>query len=461
MNTVSLAWRNLLRNRHRSVTTILTIVLGAVSILVFGGYIKNITYGMQTGFISTTGHLQIQRRGYFLRGSGNPAAYGITNYRKLIDRIERDPQIAAMATVVTPSLQLFGIAGNFEAGVSRTVMANGVIVEDQNRMRLWNDYDFPVTMPQMALTATADDAAVIGTGLARVLQLCSLLNVSNCQEPPAASDPGGANEPGDITALSALERTAPEAGTTQIEILASNVHGAPNTARLHVVKAELQGVKEFDDVFMAMHLREAQRLVYGSEDPQVTAIMVQLKHTRDIPAARARIERLLEDLHAKDDLEVLDFAVINPFYGQSVVMFDTIFTFISFLIGSLVLFMLSNTLRMSVVERTTEIGTLRAIGLRRGGIRWLFVCEGLMLGCIGSLVGVVVAFVVASAITNSGLTWTPPTYSRRFPIVVTFWRESRLILGTITALVLVAALSAWIPAQRASKLNIVDALRHV
>jgi putative ABC transport system permease protein len=48
-----------------------------------------------------------------------------------------------MLTVVTPTLQFGGIGGNFEAGASRTVMASGEVMADQNAMQTWNDYGFP------------------------------------------------------------------------------------------------------------------------------------------------------------------------------------------------------------------------------------------------------------------------------------------------------------------------------
>ncbi|MBL8460143.1 MAG: ABC transporter permease, partial [Zoogloea sp.] len=51
MNTLSLALRNLLRNRRRSLTTLLAMTVGLVAVLLFGGYRSNIIYGTQTGFV--------------------------------------------------------------------------------------------------------------------------------------------------------------------------------------------------------------------------------------------------------------------------------------------------------------------------------------------------------------------------------------------------------------------------
>src|SRR6185437_5109248 len=206
MKTFSLALRNLLRNRRRSLTTLLAMIVGAGAILVFGGYSRDITYGLQTGYVQRSGHLQIQHKDYFLYGSGNPTAYGIADYDKIIATIKADPVLSPMLTVVTPTLQLGGIAGNFGAGVSRTVISTGVVVENQNIMRKWNDYQFPRRASEAALTGTSENSVVVGNGVARVLQLCSSLKVRDCENAPAAkSADAGKAAPDDIAALSAME----------------------------------------------------------------------------------------------------------------------------------------------------------------------------------------------------------------------------------------------------------------
>lgn len=462
MKVAVIALRNLLRNRRRSLMTLLSLMIGTTAILLFGGYSHNINYAMQTRYVQTGGHLQIQHRDYFLYGSGNSAAYGIPDYEGIILAIRQDPVLAPMLNVVTPTLQLGGIAGNYSAGVSRTVIATGVVVEDQNRLRLWNEYGLRLPLRPSALTGTDEDAAVIGNGVARVLKLCGPLKVSHCAQPAPAARAGHVAAPADIIALSDLEQPVPAAGDdTRIELLAASAYGAPNVASLRVVKAEDQGVKELDDIALTLHLAKAQRLLYGNERPQATAIIVQLRHTREMEAAKARLETLLATNWPERPLAVRDFATLNPFYGQSMNMFAAIFNFIAVLIGAIVLFTVGNTMSMAVVERTAEIGTLRAIGARRGGIRRLFISEGLMLGVIGVVLGVLAALLIAALINHSGLTWLPPGRVERVPLGVRVWGETGLILGTAVALGLVAVVSAWWPAKRAAGMNIVDALRHV
>ncbi len=462
MKTFSLALRNLMRNRRRSLTTLLAMIIGLVAILIFGGYKSNIMYGSETGFVQSTGHLQIQYKDYFSEGGDNPTAYGISDYQRIIDTIKHDQVLAPMLTVVTPSLQLGGIAGNFSAGVSRSVMASGLVVEEFNQMLLWNDYGLKSYAEALPLVGSSPDAVVVGNGVARKLKLCHALKLQDCTQSATPTVTEGKQAPDDIAALSALEKSnLPQQEETRIEMLAATSHGAPNVASLSVVKAKNMGIKALDDVYLAMHLGQAQKLIYGNGTPQVTSIRIQLRHTSQIPAARERLSQLLATQFKSQPLEILDFRTLNPMFVQTAQFMDSMFGFISILIAVIVLFTIGNTMSTAVVERTVEIGTLRAIGLRRSGIRRLFLCEGVLLGLIGSIFGVLCALFIAYLINNSGLTWTPPGYSYAYLILVRVWQDMHLLVGSMIGLFAVAIGSAWWPANRASKMMIVDALRHV
>ena len=130
--------------------------------------------------------------------------------------------------------------------------------------------------------------------------------------------------------------------------------------------------------------------------------------------------------------------------------------------GVIVLFAVVNTMTMNVMERTNEIGTIRAMGVRRDGIRAQFVAEGWLLGAIGATVGVVLAFVGGSGDQHAGLTWTPPGNANPVPFRLAMPGSGRRsLLGTWLGLVLVATIAALLPANRAARLPVVDALRHV
>jgi len=116
---------------------------------------------------------------------------------------------------------------------------------------------------------------------------------------------------------------------------------------------------------------------------------------------------------------------------------------------------------MNVMERTNEIGTIRAMGVRRSGVRNQFLLEGVLIGAIGATVGTVLAFGVGIAVNHMGWSWIPPGNSSPTPFRVDVIGHPSLMLGTSLALTLIAMGAALIPATRAAKLSVVDALRHV
>jgi len=161
------------------------------------------------------------------------------------------------------------------------------------------------------------------------------------------------------------------------------------------------------------------------------------------------------------DLEIRDVFELNPTYGQTISMVRALFAFVASLLVVIVLFTVSNTMSIAIMERTEEIGTLRAMGVQRKGIRWLFIAEGMLLAATGWLAGVALAFVVAWGLERFGIPWSPPGMAIEIPVTARFWNAPLLIVLTGLGMALVSILSAWLPARRAAHMNIVDALRHV
>ncbi len=458
------AARNILRNARRSLMTGSAVAAGAAAMMLFGGFVGYIFAGLETSNVQRVGHLSVFRTGYFLFGSGNPAAYGIDDYRHVIDLVSRDATLRPMLNVVTPTQSLVGIAGNFSGGAeaSKTFLGVGLIPSERDRMRLWDEHRTGLARkPDSRLSDDDPARGLIGVGMARILGLCGALHVAQCPAPPA-HEAATAKPRADLLDLAGLESgsgEAPKDAAPHLELLGATVGGAPNVVRLAVAGAEPQGVRELDDNYIAMHLSLAQQLVYGRGEHKVTAIVLQLHRTEDVPLARARLERIIADNHL--DLEVRDFRDLSPFYVQVVGMFGTIFVFISLVMGVIVLFAVVNTMTMNVMERTNEIGTIRAMGVRRAGVRMQFILEGALIGAIGATIGAIVAFALALAVNHAGWSWVPPGNSAPTPFRVDVAGHPTLVLGTWLVLTLVAIAAALIPANRAARLSVVDALRHV
>jgi putative ABC transport system permease protein len=461
-----IALRNIFRNRRRSLMTAALVGMGSLAMLLFGGFVANIFLGLETGFVQNTGHLQVYRSGYFLFGPGNPAAYGIDDHQALMKDLVTDPVLAPMIAVITPSQSMVGIAGNFSNGISasKTFFGIGVVGADREAMRKWNPYNAGlVRAPDDRLNDPASNRAVIGRGVARILGLCAPLHVPDCPALEVPSQPATADkalDPALADLANAEQGAKPDPNALpHIDVLSATAGGAPNIVGLDVAGVDVQTVKEIDDNYVAMPLGVAQQLVYGRGPHKITALTLQLHNTKDIETARARLGSLIAERHLP--LEVRDFKELNPFYVQVRGMFSVMFIFLTLIMGIIVLFAVVNTMTMNVMERTAEIGTIRAMGVRRSGIRRQFLLEGAFLGLVGSTLGVILAFAGVWLINHGGFRWQPPGNTYPIPFTLAWPTNPALLFGAWFGLVLVATLATIPPSNKAAKSRIVDALRHV
>jgi putative ABC transport system permease protein len=442
------------------------VAMGSLALLLFGGFVTNIFAGLETGIVQNGGHLTVYRQGYFLFGPGNPAAYGIDDHEALMHDIETDPVLHGLIRVMTVTQSLVGIAGNFSGGASasKTFFGVGLVGTNREKMRKWNDYGAGrIYPPDDRLNDPSAARGVIGRGVARMLGLCAPLHIPNCPAPEPtklAASTAPPLDPGLVDLARGEQGSDTPADTTpRIDLLSATAGGAPNIVSLEVAGVDIQAVKELDDNYVAMPLALAQQLVYGRDTHKVTAIVLQLHHTADVPAARARLNAMIAERHLP--LEVRDFREMNPFFVQVVGMFSVIFMFLTIIMGLIVLFAVVNTMTMNVLERTNEIGTVRAMGVRRSGIRRLFLLEGALLGALGASAGVVLAFIGVWAINSGGFHWFPPGNTDPVPFKLAWPTGPALLLGSWLGLTLVATLATVPPSNRAARSRIVDALRHV
>jgi putative ABC transport system permease protein len=370
-----------------------------------------------------------------------------------------------MINVITPRVTAFGIAGNFELDRSKTFFGVGFVPSDRERMQTWDEYRVRVGEKHAALNMSNADPTrgVMGVGLAKILGLCAPLHVIDCVAPPVEAGSAAESSRGkrDFSALVDPEESLTKSSGRypQIDLLAATSSGAPNVVSLSIAQTHPQPVKEADDNYVGMPLALAQKLLFGRAEPKVTSVVLQLRHTADLPRARARLEELFR--LNRLDLEVHDFIELTPFYGQVIKLFSAIFVFIAIILCIIVLFSVANAMSMAVVERTNEIGTIRAMGVRREKVALQFLLEGSFLGVIGASVGCVLAVCLTASVNGSGLHWTPPGYTEHVPLRLLITAIPQLLPATWIGLVAIAAIAAFLPAGRASRLLVVDALRHV
>ncbi len=215
-------------------------------------------------------------------------------------------------------------------------------------------------------------------------------------------------------------------------------------------------VKELNDRYLATTLPSASRLLGVSG--VVSKLVVMLRPGRDDRSAKARLEVSLRNV--RPPLEVKSWRDLALFYNQVRLLYVGIFGFMGAILVVVVLLACANTMTMATTERIREIGTLRAIGTPPATIRKMFVAEGVVISSFGCLAGAVLALVVRAALNSSGIELPPPPgASHGMPIHVAFYPAT--YAAGFAAMVSTLALASYIPARRASRVPIVEALAHV
>jgi putative ABC transport system permease protein len=175
------------------------------------------------------------------------------------------------------------------------------------------------------------------------------------------------------------------------------------------------------------------------------------------PAHAADVSLALDRIFESQEIQTLsqDERAFNASFlaGFSAVL--SALDVISFVILSIMLLILGNTIAMGVRERTNEYGVLRAVGFLPKHIVFFVLSESLLLGIVGGVVGLCMAY----PFINYGMArWVEQNMGAYFPY---FRLEGAAIAGAVVVAMVVGLLAGAIPAWQASKLRVVDALRRI
>jgi ABC-type lipoprotein release transport system permease subunit len=120
-----------------------------------------------------------------------------------------------------------------------------------------------------------------------------------------------------------------------------------------------------------------------------------------------------------------------------------------------------NTLAIAVRERTREIGTLRAIGMQRRKVLWLFLLETALLGLAGAAGGALVAALVAALLNAIGIRIPEGMQLFLMQERLSFLLQPRAVVGEVLFLAAVTVAASLLPARRAARLKPITAMHHV
>nr|MBL8457267.1 ABC transporter permease [Zoogloeaceae bacterium] len=402
MKSIGLAARNLRRSVRRTSLALAIVCGGVVAFLLAGGFISWILVDMRESTIhSQLGHLQVTRPGFFREGLGDPYAYLLPSSLDALGAVS-DPRIRAVA----PRLAFSGLISKGDDTVS--FVGEGIDPQAEA----------PITraiaiVAGQDLTAASEDSLLLGEGLAANL---------------------GA-QPGD-----------------KVVLLATTAEGSVNAVELNVAGLFQTITKAYDDTALRAPIEVARRLM-RVEGATSWAILLDKTDSTDT---------VIADLRARlpsTEFEIIPWTELADFYNKTVELFTKQVGVVRILIAFIVVLSISNTLTMAVIERTSEIGTAMAIGVRRRGILVQFIWEGVLLGVMGGILGVLLGFMLSEIISAIGIPMPPPPGMARGYIGEIAISPTLALDAWLLAFLTTLAASIF-PALKASRLNIVDALRH-
>jgi putative ABC transport system permease protein len=201
------------------------------------------------------------------------------------------------------------------------------------------------------------------------------------------------------------------------------------------------GMSSDDRIFVP--LSALQKRLLGTTDLRLIAITATTQ--ADISAASIQVRKLMDRRHPGNPFEIKTQAELlqtsDSVSGIISLLLMSLAT-VSLVVGAIGI---TNIMLVSVTERTREIGVRRAIGATRTAVLWQFLAESLVLTGLGGSVGVMLA-IALSLVAGQLLQWPVPIVPQG-------------IVLAMSASILVGLSSGIYPARRASRLDVVDALR--
>lgn len=397
------AARNIGRHRGRTAMTLVAIAFGVCSLVLTGGFIADVYRQLGESLIhSHSGHLQLARSGFFDTGTRRPEAFVIDDADAIAKRISMRPDVQDAMSRISFS----GLLNKDRADMP--VIGEGV--EPAPEARLGTSLRF---VAGRALNASDRFAAVIGKGLADALAV----------------------NPGDMVVL-----------------LASAGAGELNTLDLDVVGVFESFSTDYDARAIQIPIDAARELL--ATDPGAANTIVVVLHDTSDTAQAAR--SIAGDL--REGLELRTWKQINDFYEKTVALYDRQFGVLRLIVLLMMLLAVANSVNMTVLERTAEFGTMRAVGRRGSDVFRLVLVENLLLGALGGAIGVAVGIVAALVLSAIGIPMPPPPNANTGYVAQIRLMPTEIALAFLTA-VAATVIACLLPARRAARIPVVDALR--
>ena len=397
-----LAMRNVFRARARSAITIGSLFFGVMMSLLLSGFAMGVGESLVAEAIeSRVGAIQVHRTGYFEKRDLQPLAFNLERNPEFEAKLRATPNV----TAITPRISFSGLLTNGSRGTIAVITAvdPGTVRDALPKIDLY--------LEGTPLQPGDRNGAHVGLELNRALDL----------------------KPG-----------------VPLMLQAQGLGGRDNALDLEP-RGVLSGQNPLEGKrAVTVPLAFAQSLL--GMDGKVTEYVVAIKDVGQLDATAAALRASLGQGY-----EVQTWEDLRPGLRDMRLVQRAILGVVSFIFLIIALFGVANTLLMSVLERTREIGTLLAVGMTRSMVARLFMLEALLQAVLGAAVGLGVAeLLITIARSRGGVTISWGVGQGYFHMMPT-------LLPAVPFIVVISAcvgsvLAAVSPAMRAARMRPVEAL---
>lgn len=354
MTFVTIAWGNLIRNKRRTLSTVAAIAIGVSMIVVTNGFTNGISTSMSDSLINQIdGHMRIQHRDYKKFSISDQERILIKDYRPLAAEVGKNPHVRA----VMPRVVTGGLMGKDD----KSTTFFGTISDFETLNTVLPDYGKNLIAGQL-LSRDDPDGVLVGQALAKSLNM-------------ALGD--------------------------ELVLLSKTVHGEQSNALVHVrgiVTFPQDPIVEQSFVVAGMSKALKENLLDIGEG--ATQLVVRIDDIGNVPAVERNLNRRFAELGLPWKVEPW---YESKGYSQMVGMFNGIGRVIMIVLTLMVGVVTSNALMMAFFERIREIGSLRAIGMRKTDIYRMLYTESAMVGTLGIAAGLGVGAALVLAAWHVGV----------------------------------------------------------
>jgi putative ABC transport system permease protein len=404
------AFRNVLRNYRRTILSGLSIMFAVMIVIYMWSFIMGMMTEVVDLFVqSTSGHIRVVNEEYLKREKMLPLNKNIANYQKVLEIVEKTEGVK----VVTPRIK-FGVLMEHE-GKNKPVF--GVGIEPQKEEQAMN---FSKKIIEGRPIAMGAEEVNVGALLARDLGL----------------KVGG-----------------------RLTVVTQTAYGSISAMNLKIVGIFSFGAAAIDRRTFYMPFDKAQYLL--DIPNRATEIFVLLENENKAPMIAAKIEK---EINASGVLKYKARAWQEQGF---VFVWMMLAKYIYMTIYALILFFASftilNTMFMAVMERTKEIGLMKALGMRNRQVTGMVLLEAMVIGFFASMIGAFFGGAISYGLSVAGIAFGGGMEGVDMAIPMVMYGEFSLVyifVGFFMG-IFFSFLAAVLPALRATKMQPVEALREI